>query len=230
MNLLAALVSLPASMLILMVFLPNQRSASADRRFRQMVTGLAGVQFVGAAALAVAHAAGMVPVIHGALAPTPADLPIAATVYYEGAASLMLALVSFVGWVICRYSVRYLDGEAAQGRYFRWASFTIGAVSHMVISGNLLMFILAWMMTSLGRPQDTRLYRTVRSDRLTSEWRHAGDGYPDTRIGIDACGDRQCRRVTEHPHPSAGGARRTFVCCFERSVQCIAPATERTGV
>ncbi len=30
-------------------------------------------------------------------------------------ASLMLALVSFVGWAICSYSIRYLDGERARG-------------------------------------------------------------------------------------------------------------------
>lgn len=72
---------------------------------------------------------------------------------YDGVSGLMFALVSFVGWIICRHSVRYLDGEARQGRYFRWTAVTLGAVSLMVLSGNLLMFILMWISTSLGLHQ-----------------------------------------------------------------------------
>jgi NAD(P)H-quinone oxidoreductase subunit 5 len=63
---------------------------------------------------------------------------------------LMLTLVSFISWVMCQYSIRYLDGEATQGSYFRWTSLTIGSVCLMVVAGNLLMFIVAWVMTSLG--------------------------------------------------------------------------------
>ena len=40
-----------------------------------------------------------------------------------------------------------------QGQYFAWTGFTIGAVSLMVISGNLLMFVVCWVMTSLGLHQ-----------------------------------------------------------------------------
>lgn len=69
---------------------------------------------------------------------------------YDQLSSLMLVLVSAVGWVICRFSVRYLDGDQMQGRYFRWAAVTLGAVSLVVLSGNLLVFLLCWMLTSLG--------------------------------------------------------------------------------
>ncbi|MEM9364365.1 MAG: proton-conducting transporter membrane subunit [Planctomycetota bacterium] len=72
---------------------------------------------------------------------------------YDGVSGLMFTLVSFVGWIICRHSVRYLDGEVRQGRYFRWTAVTLGAVSLMVLSGNLLMFILMWVSTSLGLHQ-----------------------------------------------------------------------------
>lgn len=72
------------------------------------------------------------------------------TIRLDAVSMLMLILVSFIGWVICRYSVRYLDGEPTQGRYYRWTAFTIGAVSTMVVSGNLLMLFVAWVMTSSG--------------------------------------------------------------------------------
>ncbi len=75
------------------------------------------------------------------------------TIHFDSVAGLMLALVSFVGLVVAKYSVRYLDGDAAQGDYFRWIGVTIGAVSLLVLSGNLLMFFAAWVATSYGLHQ-----------------------------------------------------------------------------
>ncbi len=49
-----------------------------------------------------------------------------------------------------QYSIRYLDGEVGQGRYFQWMSFTIGAVGAMVLSADLLTFGLFWCLTSFG--------------------------------------------------------------------------------
>lgn len=69
---------------------------------------------------------------------------------YNGPVSLMLALVSFIGWITCHYSIRYLDGEARQLHYFRWLSRTLGFVTLLVLSGNLLAFCGFWMLTSFG--------------------------------------------------------------------------------
>ncbi len=144
---------LPAAILLALILLPNTWVNSRVRSFRQFVVLLAGLQLAVAMSFTVAQAAGWISLVHTILASLSSELPIAATVYYDGVAGLMLTLVSFVGWVICRYSVRYLDGEATQGRYFRWTAFTIGSVSLMVISGNLLMFVATWIMTSLGLHQ-----------------------------------------------------------------------------
>ncbi|TWU55336.1 proton-conducting transporter transmembrane domain-containing protein [Rubripirellula reticaptiva] len=144
---------LPAAILVALVSLPNNWVNSRVRGFRRIVTLITGLQFAIAGGFAIAHVAGWVPVIHSVLVSVSGEPPIAASVHYDGVASLMLALVSFVGWVICQYSIRYLDGEPTQGRYFRWTAFTIGSVSLMVISGNLLMFVVAWVMTSLGLHQ-----------------------------------------------------------------------------
>ncbi len=136
-----------------MIGLPNSWVNARAGAFRQIVTAIAGLQFLVAGCFLVAYMTGRVDMIHSVLLGLSTELPIEVTVYYDGVASLMLTLVSFVGWVICSYSVRYLDGEATQGRYFRWTAFTIGSVSLMVISGNLVMFILTWIMTSLGLHQ-----------------------------------------------------------------------------
>ena len=71
-------------------------------------------------------------------------------VYFDDLAAIMLLLISFIGAVICRYAVRYLDGDPEQGRFLRWMLFTLGAVLLLVTSRNLLLFATAWMLADLG--------------------------------------------------------------------------------
>ena len=66
---------------------------------------------------------------------------------------LMLLLVSFVGVIVTRYSRNYLDGDHNQGRFHKWLALTLSAILWLIVSGNLLMFALAWMATSLSLHQ-----------------------------------------------------------------------------
>ncbi len=61
----------------------------------------------------------------------------------------MLLLVSFVGWVVVRYSATYMDGEARQGPFTGWLCLTLGTVLMLVSAGNLFQLVLAWIGTSL---------------------------------------------------------------------------------
>ncbi len=70
--------------------------------------------------------------------------------HWDPTASVMLTLVSFIGWVVSRYSLRYLDGEKGYGRFFSNLAITIAFLGLSVISGNLLMLMLAWLGASLG--------------------------------------------------------------------------------
>ena len=142
------LLILPALLLVATVLLPNRIANAKAVVLRRLVTMLAAAQLAVSTALATAKIVGFVPVIHWRFCDFASDAALALTVHYDNLACLMLMLVSFVGWVICAYSIRYLDGEATQGRYFRWTAFALGSVSLMVISGNLLMFMAAWVMTS----------------------------------------------------------------------------------
>jgi NAD(P)H-quinone oxidoreductase subunit 5 len=147
--LLATALVVPALVLVAAVLVPPRRANLFGTLFRKLVTLVAAAQSIVAIGMAAAYVTGVTGNIDATLI-TIGDGYLAASVYYDGVSSLMLALVSFVGWVICRYSIRYLDGEPAQGQYFRWTGFTIGAVSLLVLSGNLLMFLGCWVMTSLG--------------------------------------------------------------------------------
>lgn len=68
----------------------------------------------------------------------------------DAVSSVMLLLVTFVGWVVVRYSATYMDGEARQGPFTGWLCLTLAAVMLLVTSGNTLQFALAWIATSLS--------------------------------------------------------------------------------
>ncbi len=62
---------------------------------------------------------------------------------------VMLALVSFIGWVVLRYAGTFLDGEVRQGPFIGWMTATLSAVLFLVQSGTLLQLLIGWVATSL---------------------------------------------------------------------------------
>ncbi|UWR43431.1 oxidoreductase (plasmid) [Phaeobacter inhibens] len=77
---------------------------------------------------------------------------------------VMLCLVSFIGWIVLRYSATYMDGEARQGAFTGWMAATLAAVLLLVMSGNLVQLVLAWTATSLCLHKLLLFYR----DRTTA--------------------------------------------------------------
>ncbi len=144
--------------LLAFALVPSRFANSNQRIVRQCVTAISAALFLVAGILAVIYIAGNGKPLKVALIP-PGGTGDGIGIYYDGATSLMLVMVSFVGFIVSRFSIRYLDGEASQGRYFRWLAFTLGAVSLLVIAGNLLVFMGAWVMTSLGLHQLLLHYR-----------------------------------------------------------------------
>ncbi len=68
----------------------------------------------------------------------------------DGPTALMFGLISFIGWVIVHYSLRYLHGDANQGRFFKQFAFTLASVNLLVWSSSLAMFTAAWFGVSIG--------------------------------------------------------------------------------
>lgn len=68
----------------------------------------------------------------------------------DAVSGTMLLLVTFVGWVVVRYARTYLDGEARQGAFIGWLCVTLASVLLLVIAGNLVQLVLAWIATSLS--------------------------------------------------------------------------------
>lgn len=87
-------------------------------------------------------------------------------VYLDSLSSIMLLLITFIGAIIIRYSISYLDRDATQGRFLKWIALTLGTVLLLVVSRNLVMFTVAWMVTSFGLHQLLTHY----SDRSWAVW------------------------------------------------------------
>lgn len=70
------------------------------------------------------------------------------SVRLDWVSGVMFMLVSFVGWIVVRYSRTYLDGEDRQGAFTGWLCLTLASVLLLVTSGNLFQLVLAWIATS----------------------------------------------------------------------------------
>jgi NAD(P)H-quinone oxidoreductase subunit 5 len=82
-------------------------------------------------------------------APHGADAALAFALRLDAVSAAMLVLVSFLGAVVLRFSRRYLAGDPAQARFFSWMSLTLASVLTLVLSGQLLLLLAAWVSTSL---------------------------------------------------------------------------------
>ena len=107
--------------------------------------------------------------------------PLTLDIYFDTLSSVMLLLVAFLGAVVMRYSVNYLAGDPRQGRFIKWLGVTIGTVLTLIVTGNLLMFTLAWVATSLSLHQ-LLIFHTDRPAAILAAWKK----FVISRIG-DAC-------------------------------------------
>jgi len=161
---LSLIVAIPPAMLLAVGMIPSRLANRHEIAMCRVALTLLCVSFWGSvsAAAAVAYQGALDATFLSWTWPIPANLGI----YFDNLAAVMAVLISFVGFIIARFSVRYLQGEPARGRFFRWMMFTLGAVLVLVISRNLVMFTAAWMLTSFGLHQLLTHY----SDRPWAIW------------------------------------------------------------
>ena len=71
-------------------------------------------------------------------------------IYVDATSAMMFVLVAFIGLIVVIYSRNYLDGDSRHLRFVRWLCLTLAAVLLVILSGNLVLFALAWIATSLA--------------------------------------------------------------------------------
>jgi len=152
----------------LLLILASLLAASRPGRRPRSIGGLCEVAAL--AALAVALTTVGVLIVHGPwTGPVIGVAGIGLSVHLDVVSASMLLLVAFVGWVVIRYAVSYLDGEARQGAFLGWIAATLASVLALVQAGNLIHLVAAWVATSLclhrlllfygARPQAVRAAR-----------------------------------------------------------------------
>lgn len=63
---------------------------------------------------------------------------------------LMLSMISILGAVIINFSFNYLDGDPRQGIFLSRLAATLASVQLLVISGNIGVLFISWVMTSMA--------------------------------------------------------------------------------
>lgn len=111
-------------------------------------------------ALAVAVAAALLVVRYGALTGPLIGLGgVGLSVRLDALSAVMFLLVSFIAVVVVRFSGNYLDGDNRQGSFVGGLCLTLAAVTLLVLAGNLVQLILAWIATSLALHRLLVFYR-----------------------------------------------------------------------
>jgi NAD(P)H-quinone oxidoreductase subunit 5 len=157
-------------LLLSALLVPRHLANAAGPRFAKLVANAALAAF----ALAV------VATLSAVAIPFAGGWP-ALPVLIDPLSLTMLLLVSFLAAVVSRYSVNYLAGDPGQGRFSKWLAVTSGSVLTLTISGNLLLFTLAWIATSLSLHQLLTFYAERPAARIS-----AGKKFAISRLG-DAC-------------------------------------------
>jgi NAD(P)H-quinone oxidoreductase subunit 5 len=129
------------------------RSGSREAAWRRAEGGALAATLAAAAALAAA-------LLVGPLAGFGLRL--------DPVGAIVALLVGFVGWVIVRYSHRYLQGESNERRYLRLLTLTLAAVSLVLAADHLLLFAAAWIGTSLTLHRLLRFYAERPAARMAA--------------------------------------------------------------
>jgi NAD(P)H-quinone oxidoreductase subunit 5 len=77
----------------------------------------------------------------------------------DAVSATLALLVTFIGWIVMRYSRRYLDGEAREGLFHALMLATLSAVLVFVQAGSLAVLVLATALVGLGLARLLLFYR-----------------------------------------------------------------------
>ncbi|RFZ85305.1 NADH/ubiquinone/plastoquinone (complex i) [Mucilaginibacter terrenus] len=62
---------------------------------------------------------------------------------------IMFTMIALISFVVVKFSFNYLDGDAKQGIFIGRLSATIASVQFLVLSGNLGILLVSWVLTSV---------------------------------------------------------------------------------
>lgn len=72
------------------------------------------------------------------------------SVRLDALSSLMLSMIALLSFIVIRFSFNYLDGDPQQGAFIGRLAATIASVQLLVLSGNLALLFVSWVLTSVS--------------------------------------------------------------------------------
>jgi NAD(P)H-quinone oxidoreductase subunit 5 len=75
------------------------------------------------------------------------------SLYVDRLTAAMFLLVAFIGVIVVAYSRNYMAGDPRHVRFTGTLCLTLSAVLMVILAGNLFLFALAWIATTLGLHQ-----------------------------------------------------------------------------
>lgn len=110
--------------------------------------------------------------VHKVSYPWVESLGLAITLRMDGLAWMFAALVLGIGTLVVQYGRHYLAPEDSAQRFFCYLMLFMGAMLGMVISGNLLLLMVLWELTSIS------------SFLLIGFWSHRKDAREGARMAL----------------------------------------------
>lgn len=83
--------------------------------------------------------------------------------------ALMFAMVTIISFVVLRFSYVYLEGDVRHAGFIRKLMFTVASVQLLILSGNLVMFFIAWVATSLTLHQLLVIYPERKKAQMAAQ-------------------------------------------------------------
>jgi len=168
-DLTAALALAAPALLLAAGFVSSRRANAHARVMRRVVAAAAWLAFACALLTALGEAIGG-PVSHVFFSVAlPSGWGAASLgVLVDALTVTMLLLVSFVGALVVRYAGNYLDGDARQGSFMKWLSLALATVLTLIVAGNWLLLVAAWIATSLCLHQLLVFYPQRPAARLAA--------------------------------------------------------------
>lgn len=93
---------------------------------------------------------------------------------YKGASShdvlgiILATMIAILGWVIVRFSHRYLQGESGQHRYVIALLFTLSSVAAIAVTQHLGILVVAWIASSIGLHSLLTFYQDRPAAQITA--------------------------------------------------------------
>lgn len=82
---------------------------------------------------------------------------------------IMFSMISIIGLIVIKFSYNYLQGDQNHFKFIGQLSITIASVQILVLSGNLLLFFLAWVATSVSLNKLLLFYNTRKHAALAAK-------------------------------------------------------------